>query len=362
MSNNSRYNTWMMTCFMFFMSMVPMLSMAQRITTQSQVIDCGQVLFRNPVTVHYELLNEGNALLHIQRVEASCGCTKVEYPKGGISVNKPFVVTATYDAKQMGHFEKYIDIYTKDATLPLTLTMRGVVVEEFHDFGGEYQYALGRFKADRKDIFFDDVTKGDNPSEEIHLLNSTGDFVTPVVMQLPEYLRVDISPSSIPPGKAGVLHFTLDSKKLQQLGLTQTTVYLGQSAGDRVTADKAIDVGAIILPSFGLVTDRQLLYSPKIKVSDDVLDLGEFQGKKKKKGTIVIENLGRTDLEIQCLQMFTPGLTLDLSATTIPPGESAKLKVTAEKKALKGIKDTPKVLMITNDPRTPKVVIDILIK
>ena len=83
---------------------------AQLLSTPNQVIDCGQVLFRKPVTVHFEITNQGKGAVTIKEVETSCGCINVSYPKGMITENKPFVVTATYDAKQMGHFEKYFDI------------------------------------------------------------------------------------------------------------------------------------------------------------------------------------------------------------------------------------------------------------
>ncbi len=335
---------------------------AQRITSSSQVIDCGQVLFMKPVTAQFELLNEGAANVTIRNVETSCGCTQVSYPKGPITVQKPFVVSATYDARQMGRFEKYIDIYTSGATLPFTLTIKGVVVDEIRDFAGGYDYTLGKLKADKAEIMFDDVSMGERPTEQIHIVNTTGDIATPVLMHLPPYLIADVSPSSIPPGKSGVITLTLDSKKLHEHGLTQTTVYLGQKPGDKVSEDKEIQISAILLPSFGLVTDQQLVYSPKLKISDSVLDLGAFEGKKKKKGTIVLENLGRTELEITALQMFTTGLMVDLSDTKIPPGGSAKLKVTADRKGLKGVKQQPRVLMITNDPRNPKVVIDVNVK
>lgn len=341
------------------LTIVALQAKAQLITTPAQVIDCGQVLFRKPVTVHFELTNEGGGAAQIKKVETSCGCTNVEYPKGTISENKPFVVTATYDAKQMGHFEKYIDLYTNGATLPFTLTMKGVVVEEVKDFGGTYQYMIGRLKADKKEIWFDDVTKGDNPVAEIHVHNATGDQLTPVVMHLPDYLKVDISPSSIPPGKQAVIHVTLNSSMIKDYGLQQTSIYLGQRPGDKVSPDNEIDITAILLPYFGMVSEQQLVYMPKMKISETVLDLGEFEGKKKKKGTITIENLGRTDLEIQKMQMFTEGLTLDLSSTVIHPGEEAKLRITADKKMLKGVKKQPKVLLITNDPRMPKVIIDV---
>ncbi len=331
----------------------------QRISANAQVIDCGQVVFKKPVTAHFELINEGEASLTIKDVETSCGCTEVNYPKGLITANKPFVVSATYDAKQMGRFEKYIDVYTNGASLPFTLTMKGVVVEELRDFGGEYEYVLGKIKADKKDIVFDDVNKGENPTAEIHLLNTTSDVVKPVILKLPKYMKASVSPSSIPPGKAAVLTFTLESKKLDGLGLSQDKVYLGLSPTDKATDDKEISLQTIMLPSFGLVTDQQLLYSPKIKVSETTLDLGKFENKKKKKVTVVIENLGRTDLEIMNMQLYTVGIESELSTNVIHPGESAKLRITADKKTLKGVKEQPKILLITNDPRTPKVIIDV---
>ena len=335
---------------------------AQRITCNSQVIDCGQVLFRKPVTVHFELLNEGAGALNIKNVESSCGCTDVVYPKGAISENKPFVITATYDAKQLGHFEKYIDVYTNGASLPYILTLKGVVVDEVRDFEGDYQFTIGNLRADVRDFMFDDVRKGDMPTQEIHVLNPTSDNVTPVILHLPDYLRADVSPSSIPPGKQGLITITLDSKRLSDYGLTQTSVYLGHSAADKVAPEKEMHIEAILIPATGDISEQRLAYMPKMRISSTVLDLGEFEGKKKKKGTIIIENLGRTDLEISSIQMFTDGLTVELTDPVIQPGSSAKLRVTADKKAMKGVKRQPRILMITNDPRASKVVIDVNVK
>ena len=335
---------------------------AQRVTCNAQVIDCGQVLFRKPVTVHFELLNEGEGVLNIKKVESSCGCTDVVYPRGAISENKPFVITATYDAKQLGHFEKYIDVYTSGASLPFILTLKGVVVDEVRSFEGEYQFMLGKLRADVKELMFDDVNKGDMPSQEIHLHNPTSENVSPVLLHLPEYLRADVSPSSIPPGKTGVLTLTFDSRKIADYGLTQTSVYLGQSPSDKVAPEKEIHVEAILIPSTGEVTEQRLAYMPKMRISSTVLDMGDFEGKKKKKGTIVIENLGRTDLEITSLQTFTDGIIVELTNSVIQPGTSARLRVTADKKAMKGVKRQPRILMITNDPRAAKVVIDVNIK
>ena len=332
---------------------------AQRITTASQVIDCGQVLFRQPVTAHFELTNEGEGTFTIKSVDTSCGCTEVEYPTGIISENKPFVISATYDAKQLGHFEKYIDVYTSGASLPYTLTMKGVVVEEIRDYEGNYPFMLGHFKADANTAVFDDVAKGENPTQEIHVLNPTSEMVTPSIINLPEYLRADISPSSIPPGKAGVLHITLLTEKMQKPGLSRANVYLMQRNDAKPTEDKQIKVDAIMLPSFGVVTDQQLVYMPKMKLSDTVIDLGPADGKKRKKATVTIENLGRTDLEIIRCQSFIEGLSLELPEMVVQPGGSVKLKVTADMKMMRTLREQPKILLISNDPRMAKTIIEV---
>ena len=60
--------------------------------------------------------------------------------------------------------------------------------------------------------------------------------------------------------------------------------------------------------------------------------------------------------------MFTVGLSLSLEGKTIEPGASAKLKITAIASELKKARSQPRVLLITNDPENPKVVIAVRIK
>ena len=75
---------------------------------------------------------------------------------------------------------------------------------------------------------------------------------------------------------------------------------------------------------------------------------------------MVIRNDGKSELKIKSLHMFTVGLQVSLNKQTLQPGESAKLKVTAEKKLLKTARSKPRVLMITNDPDQPKTTIKIV--
>ena len=88
----------------------------------------------------------------------------------------------------------------------------------------------------------------------------------------------------------------------------------------------------------------------------------EFPGLKsrqKKSQTVIIANKGNSNLEILDLQVFTMALNVKLNKHIIKPGESAKMKVTVLANNLSRSKGKPRVLMITNDPKKPKITINV---
>ena len=332
---------------------------AQKITTQHEVVDCGQIVFRHPVTTEFHLKNEGNQPLVISQVKKSCGCLSVDYPTHSIASGEEFTVKMTYDAKQMGTFVKQLLLYS-NAGEPYMLTMQGRVVKQVTDFAGSYDYTLGDLKADAQDVEFDDVNKGDRPVQRIHIFNPTDQTMEPVVMHLPAYLSAQVSPSRLAPHRAGEVTLVLDSKKLHDFGLNQTSIYLGSRPGDKVSSDKEITASAVLLPGFDEMTPAQKQLAPKVKLSTSNLDLGKFNGKKKLKGEVLISNEGKTELDIRSMQMFTMGLQVSLNKSKIQPGETAKLKVTAIAADLKNARSKkPRILIITNDPDMSKVVIKV---
>lgn len=344
-------------------SLLALSASAQKITTSHEVVDCGQIIFRNPVTAEFQMKNEGSKPLIINKVLKSCGCTSVDYPTSAIGAGESFAVKMTFDAKQMGTFNKQLLIYSNSAEEPYMLTMRGKVVDKVTDFSGSYEYMLGNIKADVQDIEFDDVNRGDRPVQRIHIFNPTDQTMEPVVMHLPSYLTAQISPSKLAPHHAGEISIILESKKLRDFGLNQTSLYLGERPGDKVSSDKEVTASAILLPGFDKMTPEQKLKAPKISLSDLTLDLGKFNGKKKLKGEILVTNKGKSVLDIQRLQMFTVGLQVSLNKTKIQPGESAKLKVTAIASELKNARSKrPRILIISNDPDQAKVVVNIQVK
>ena len=336
---------------------------AQKITTQHEVVDCGQVKFRHPVTAEFVMKNEGNKPLVIHNMLKSCGCTEVEYPKKSIAAGESFVVKAVYDAKQMGTFNKQVCLYTNAADEPFILSMRGRVVSNVVDFAGPYNEMLGEIKSDVQEVEFDDVNRGDRPVQRIHIFNPTDQMMEPVVMHLPNYLQAQVSPSKVAPRHSAVVTLVLDSKKLRDLGLKQTSIYLGERPGDKIAPEKEIVVSSVLLPAFDNMTAAKKALAPKAELSTTNLDLGSFGNRKKLKGEVLITNKGKSKLEIRSMQMFTMGLQVQLKKSKIEPGETVKMKVTVVKPDLKKSRaKNPRILMITNDPDNAKVVVKIHVR
>ena len=349
-----RMNIWMLS------ALLALPASAQKITTQHEVVDCGQVVFRKPVTAEFVLKNDGHKPLVINNVLKSCGCTEVDYPKTGIAAGESFVIKAVYDAKQMGTFTKQVCLYTNADEEPFILSMRGKVVGSVVDFAGSYDEMLGVIKSDAQEVEFDDVNRGDRPVQRIHIFNPTDELLEPVVMHLPSYLHAFVSPSKVAPRHSAEISFVLDSKKLRDLGLNQTSVYLGERPGDKIAPEKEIVVSAVLLPGFENMTPTKKALAPKIEMSATDLNLGSFKGKKKLKGEILITNKGKSELDIRSMQMFTMGLQVNLKKSKIQPGETVKMKVTAVAADLKKSRVRhPRILMITNDPDHAKVVVKI---
>ena len=334
---------------------------AQKITAKTDVIDCGSVLYERPVTVKFEMQNSGFAPLTIKTIKTSCGCTSVEYPHSAIPAGDGFTISATYDARQLGHFMKDVGIYSNASDKPYYLSIRGIVVEELVDYEGTYDYTLADIRADKNDIEFDDVTRGDMPMEKIHIMNGRTKSITPTVMHLPDYLNAIVSPTTIAPGRQGTISISLDSRKLRDYGLTQTSIFLGMFPGDKVAPEKEITVSAVLLPSFTQYTESQLENAPEILLSREYVDL-DFGKKSKKTELVSISNVGKSPLDINSLQLSTAGLKVKLDKRHIKPHETTMLRITADAKVLRNVRTKPRVLMITNAPGAPKLVIPLNVK
>ncbi|MCR5821247.1 MAG: DUF1573 domain-containing protein [Bacteroidaceae bacterium] len=333
------------------------------VRVDNPIVNVGDLLFQTPKQINFEIVNSGNAPLRITDVHPSCGCTSAIWPKQPVEPGQSAQIKATFDAAMLGTFYKDLAIYSNASDQPTYIAFQGRVVTTIDaDYDGSYPVDLGVVRLNTNDIEFDNVKRGDLPVAQIMIVNSSRSSFTPQLMHLPRYLSARYLPEQLSGGRQGRIMITLDSNLLPSMGLHQTSIYLSRFPGDKVSPENEISVSALLLPNFTSYSEAQLAKAPVMELSADSLSFTNLGKKTRQQQVITIRNTGQTPLTVSRLQVYGKVLSVRLSSKTIKPGKSAKLKVIASQKYLKNNKTRPRVLLITNDPKRPKVVVNVKVK
>lgn len=334
-----------------------------RFTSNTERHDFGQIEWKHPVTAEYTITNTGDAPLVLTHVEPDCACTVASWTEKPIAPGQKGRVSVTFDAEALGHFEKSIAIYTNAEPNLVYLFLGGEVVQEIKDFTRTHPYLIGQIRLDRDAIDFPDAHRGEHPTLEVGVANQSDLPYEPVLMHLPPYLQAVAKPAVLQPGEKGTILLTLDTEKLADLGLTQTSVYLSRFSGDKVGEENELPLSAVLLPDFSKLTEVERQHAPVIQLSTDRIDVSEVLAHKRKaKADITVANTGRSPLHLGHLQVFHPAVGVSLKKSVLQPGESTRLRVTVTKRGIGRHRRHLRVLLITNDPSQPKVEINIVAK
>ncbi len=328
-----------------------------KISFTPEVQELGRILWRNPVTITYQFTNTGDKPLVVSKVYSSCGCTSVDWTKKPVPAGGKGTVTAVFDAEAIGHFYKEIGVYCNASDTPLYVEFNGEVTADAADYSFTHPISFGAIRLDKDELEFENVNRGEKPEITIQVGNASGKAYQPVLMHLPPYLSAKSEPEVLGKGKNGVIKVTLDTEKVPKLGITRASVYLSRFSGDKVGSDNEIPVSVILLPDFSNQTEQERNNPPRISLSATTLEFADLNPRQKKSQTVTITNTGKSDLKIQDMQVFNIALAVNLKKTVLKPGESAKMKITVLTENLPRVKGVPRVLMITNDPQQPSVVI-----
>ncbi|MFK8104911.1 MAG: DUF1573 domain-containing protein [Saprospiraceae bacterium] len=90
-------------------------------------VDLGAVPKDIPAQAQFELRNDGDTPLILTKVKASCGCTTSNYTKEPILPGESTVITANYNAKKTGPFNKTVKVTTNRSKEPIVLRLKGIV-------------------------------------------------------------------------------------------------------------------------------------------------------------------------------------------------------------------------------------------
>ena len=99
----------------------------------TETFDFGKVKQSVPATATFVVTNIGTEPLIIEQANPTCGCTISDYTKEPIAAGKTGVINATYNAANVGHFDKHLTVKFAgiDELKSITLTGDVVAAEEF---------------------------------------------------------------------------------------------------------------------------------------------------------------------------------------------------------------------------------------
>lgn len=97
------------------------------VSWQKEVYDFGNIKQGKPVSIEFSFTNAGNEPILVSDVVPSCGCTASDYSKAPILPGKNASIKVTFNANNLGIFNKTIAVNFNDLKLNSILTIKGTV-------------------------------------------------------------------------------------------------------------------------------------------------------------------------------------------------------------------------------------------
>ena len=94
---------------------------AQKISFEKTTVNAGTTLWKKPVTAVFKYTNREKEPLVIREVDAGCGCLAPRWTQDPLLKGDEGEISITYDAQILGHFDRYIDVYTNTSDKPVRI-------------------------------------------------------------------------------------------------------------------------------------------------------------------------------------------------------------------------------------------------
>ena len=216
--------------------------------------------------------------------------------------------------------------------------------------------AIGNLKFTTNHFAFVPIKNNMSRTDTIRMRNDWSKTMTLSVTALPAYIKADVIPASLEPGKEGMIICTYDAKARNDWGFVQDRFTL--STNDSTTPQKQIVVSAQIEEFFPKMTSADSANVPRVSFKEKSYDYGIIKQGEMVHKDYSFTNTGKHDLIIHKTKASCGCTASKTDKTTIAPGETSMIKVDFNSSGKHG-KQSKTVTVITNDPITPTVILTI---
>ena len=316
--------------------------------------DFGKIYEKDGDVRHdFTFTNDGDSVLIITNVRASCGCTTPSWTKTPVEPGKSGKISVKYSTRNRpGKFEKIINVASNDPRGSARLTITGTVEGRPRTIQDDYPYSVANgLRIVDRNLVLGTMPRGKTTVESVGIANGGKQPVQIGIdgSSLPAWLTVKPAKTTLAPGERSEIQLTFDASKADLWGKFQPQFGLivnGQKQPDPVK------MSVIFVEDFSTVSRTALKMAPRADYSSFFYHFSDQPQGKTLTREFQITNGGQSDLIIRHIGPTSSRIKAKIDKTVIRPGDTATLTVTLDSKGVTG-RLGEGVTIVTNDPARP---------
>lgn len=310
------------------------------------------------VSCTMRLVNAGDSVLVITRVQSTCGCTATDYTRTGIAPGDTASVTLTYNPyNRPGSFEKDVYVYTNGTPRRSRLTIRGKVIGAEVTVDEKYPVRVGGLRLENATIPLGEMYRGAARNAYIKAYNASRDTVKVTVDGNLKHVSLSAAPAIVPPGEASAIVVHYDTGKAPLWGLNVDTLMVMteplHNSPEAVAGLARIYVMAQVLEDMSKLTPEQRAKAPELALGTDKIVFENLTPGVTSQGVITLKNKGKSTLNVRRVWCPDKAVTVKTVPKQVKKGKQTTVTVTIDPSMVYGSVLNTTLTIITDDPYTP---------
>ena len=316
------------------------------------VHDFGEVLTTDgPLSCNFTVSNISAKPVSILTVVSSCGCTDVTWTREAIDPGKTGTISATFQNEDGPFpFDKTLTVYLAEYKQPVILRLRGNVREKALPVKQAYTVKRGNLGFKEEEIAGGNMSQGQQKSGEFTVANIGDSPISVSFKDVSKFMRISISPATIPAGGTAKVSFTIDADR----SLWGKNYYWFTPVVNGRSYQK-MGIWAVTKEDFSDWTREQRANGSNLLFKSNTFSFNPQAAGKTVQAEFDVSNVGKSDLIIYKVDTDNPKAVLLEDPPVLKAGQTGKIKLSLDTKGMPKGEVLIIVSLTTNSPLRPLV-------
>ena len=316
------------------------------------VHDFGEVLTTDgPLSCNFTVSNISAKPVSILTVVSSCGCTDVTWTREAIDPGKTGTISATFQNEDGPFpFDKTLTVYLAEYKQPVILRLRGNVREKALPVKQAYTVKRGNLGFKEEEIAGGNMSQGQQKSGEFTVANIGDSPISVSFKDVSKFMRISISPATIPAGGTAKVSFTIDADR----SLWGKNYYWFTPVVNGRSYQK-MGIWAVTKEDFSDWTREQRANGSNLLFKSNTFSFNPQAAGKTVQAEFDVSNVGKSDLIIYKVDTDNPKAVRLEDPPVLKAGQTGKIKLSLDTKGMPKGEVLIIVSLTTNSPLRPLV-------